>query len=290
MRRYILKKIEILIIITLCLCFSGCKQYGEKRIVNFITVDSDKISIYYDDFSQDNPVYLVEERINSGISNTLVKLLSEANYDLKLCRYVIVSDNILNNCINELFFALTDNRFAPDVIVLKGETNLSAEKYEKADKLTYPLYNYKTENDMISCVVEQLDNNEKIIIIDNKIYKQLDGQQSFVFDILSKRIKNGIYVFESNNEVLSAELEMIDVYYYVKNDILYINVTAVMKGYKGASSKDNDKKAVEKDVEESISSYIEELLNDAIITEKFNLLWYNKINHFIKTEINTNIF
>lgn len=284
-----MKKIKTLIIIAMCLSFVGCKEYGEKRIVNFITIDDAKIAVYYDDFSKENPEYVVEERKNNGISNTLVRLLSEADYDLKLCKFAVVSKDILDSNINELFFALTDSRFAPDIVILEGETDLSPKEYEKIDKLSYPLYNYKIQNNAISCVVERVNDNEKNIIIDNKIYKRLTEQQSFVFDILSQTIKNGRYIFECNNEILSVELDKIKVYYYVKNDTVHINITAVMKNYKGASSNKNDKKSVEKMVEHNISKRIKELLYDTLITTNFNLLCGNNAEGCKKTEVNINI-
>jgi hypothetical protein len=61
--------------------------------------------------------------------------LSEDDYDLKLCRFAVVNSDIADNSMNELFFALTDNRFAPDIIILEGDTNIEAEEYQKIDAI-----------------------------------------------------------------------------------------------------------------------------------------------------------
>ena len=284
-----MKKIEILVIAFICLVFTGCKEYGEKRIVNIITADRDKIAVYYYDFSGEAPAYLKEEKDNNGIKNTLVQILSESDYDLKLCRYAVVSSEIIRNNINELFFSLTDCRFAPDIIIVEGETEISPEEYEKNDKHTYPLYNYSVNDNMITCVVEKADNNEKNIIIEGGLYKQLDEQQSFAFDILSRTKKQGIYKFEKNGEVFSAELKNINTFNYIKNNTLYINVTAFMKSYKGMPAGEEAKKILETMIEKDIYKNIAELLEDKILTEKFNLMLYGDLENYKDINVNINI-
>ena len=97
-------------VLIFCLILCGCKEYGEKRIVNFVTIDEEKISVIYYDFTSEKPSYIEEEKENKGINSTLVSIFSENYYNLKLCRFVIVSENILKNSFKELYFALTDNR------------------------------------------------------------------------------------------------------------------------------------------------------------------------------------
>ena len=285
-----MKIIKILIVAAVCLVFTGCKEYGEKRIVNLITVNSDKIAVYYYDFSKEEVTYLKEEKVNTGIKNTLVSMLSEADYDLKLCRYAVVSDEIIHNKIKELYFALTDNRFAPDIIILEGKTNLEPEEYKKTDEYAYPLYNYSVKNNMISCAVEKLDNNEKSIVIDNSFYRLLNRQQSFAFDILSRTKKQGTYVWENNETELSAELDKINTFYSVENRTLYINITAVIKSYKGMQAGSEYKKIIKDLIEKDICNNVTEMLEDKIMTNKFNLLLYEKSEHYDKINVNVNVF
>ena len=284
-----MKKIEILVVAFICLIFTGCKEYGEKRIVNIITADSDKIAVYYYDFSGEEPAYLKEEKDNNGIKNTLVQILSEADYDLKLCRYAVVSGEIISDNINELYFALTDSRFAPDIIIVEGETNVAPEEYEKNDKYAYPLYNYSVNDNTITCVVEKADNNEKNIIIEGGFYKQLDEQQSFAFDILNRTKKQGTYKFEKNGEVFSAELKNINAFNYVKDNMLYITLTAVMESYKGMPAGEKDKKIFENLLEKDIYKNITELLEDKMLTDKFNLMLYDDSKDYKNINLNINI-
>ncbi|MBR2028899.1 MAG: hypothetical protein IKA10_07950 [Oscillospiraceae bacterium] len=284
-----MKKVKLITVAVVCLLFTGCKEYGEKRIVNFVTADSDKIAVYYYDFSKEEPGYIREEKENKGIKDTLVQILSEEDYNLKLCKYAVVSKDITGDSINELFFGLTDCRFAPDIIILEGETNLDPEEYEKADRYAYPLYNYKVKETLVTGTVEKLNGNEKNIIIAGKLYKQLDGRQSFVFDILNRTKKQGIYVFENKGEILSAELEAINCYQFIKNNALNINITAVMKSYKGMPSEKQYKKTVEVLLEKDICKNIEDLISDEQITENFDLLWKVKNVDYDKITINVNI-
>lgn len=282
-----MKTIKILIIAVLCAFFVGCKEYGEKRIVNFITLDKDSIALYYYNFNKEDK-FLKEERENTGIKNTLIQMLSENQYDLKLCRYAIITSDITND-INELFFALTDSRFAPDIIILEGETNLDAEEYIKADNTSYPLYNYKINNNLISCVIEKFNENEKNIVINNKVYKKLYEQQSAVFDILDKSEKHLTYVFESDGKKISAELDNINTFYYIKANTVGINITATMKSYKGMAAGEGEKRLVKELLEKDIKQNVIELISDKTIAETFNLLWYSNIENIESFNINVNI-
>ena len=284
-----MKKIKAVIIAVICLIFTGCGECGEKRIVNFITVDREKISVYYSDFSDKKPAYIKVEKENKGIKNTLTDILSEDDYDLKLCRFAVVNSDIADNSMNELFFALTDNRFAPDIIILEGDTNLKADEYQKINKSLYPVYNYNIKNGSLSGIVEQLEGKEKKIIINDKLYKKLNEQQGFVFDVLNNSIKNEMYVIENNGEIYSAELENINRCYSVTKDTLCINITATIKSYKGAPSNVTDKERIEKLVEADIKKNAGELLRDKTITENFNLLLNEKTDDFKKIEIDVNI-
>jgi len=283
-----LKIIRLCLVFLVLLLLTGCKEYGEKRIVTLFMADSEKVSLYYYDFSAEKPTYLKEEKDNNGLKNTLTEMLAENDYDLKLCKYAVVSEDIINN-INELYFALTDTRFAPDIVVLKGDTNKTAEEYIELKKDRYPLYNYRYRDESTSCIVENAEDEEKNIIINNMLYKTLNRQQGFCIDILADNSNTGVYYFVKDEKNYSAELSGINTFHSVRDNILYININAVLKSYKGMPSDKNCKKQMEKMLAEDIRYNIKSLLSDKTITEKFDILWYKNVENFEKININVNI-
>ena len=286
-RRKVLKIVKVLVLLV-CILFTGCREYGEKRIVSTVVVDNDKVLLYYYDFSQENPVFLKEEKQNTGIENTLTDLLSHNDYNLKLCKYAVVSEDIVDGRINEMFYALTDNRFATDVVIIEGDTGLSAEDYEKINKKDYPVYNYRVKNNSINAVVEKMSSEEKKIIIENKTYRELDSSQSFVFDVITNVSDGGNYIIKHNEKTIAAELEKPDTFFHIKNNILYMNITAVLKSYKGVPADIYNKEWVRSLLEKDMYYQVKNLIEDKIITENFDLIWYGKVGSFndIKIEVN----
>lgn len=284
-----MKKLSVFIVLFAAVLMTGCKEFGEKRIVTLLLADREKISVYYYDFSAENPTYLKEEKENNGIKNTLTELLSENDYDLKLCKYAVVSEDIIKNNINELFFALTDTRFAPDIVILQGDTQADAEKYMELKKDNYPIYNYNFDNGLIDAIVETADGGEKNVIVDNSLYKKLDEQQAFVLDMLCNKVKNGEYIFEYENENLSANLDMINTYYSVSNNVLKISINAVIKNYKGLPADKKYKQQISELLKSDIKSNAEILMKDSFIAENLNLLWFKDVKEFNKIKIEVNV-
>lgn len=284
-----MKKLSIVIVFLAAICMTGCKEYGEKRIVTLLLADKEKIAVYYYDFSAEKPTYLKEEKVNNGIKNTLIELLAENDYDLKLCKYAVVSEDVIKNDINELFFALTDARFAPDIVILQGDTEADAEKYMELEKDNYPIYDYNFDNGLIDAAVEMADSDEKNIIIDNNLYKKINDRQSFVLDMLCNKVKGGEYIFQQGNKNLSANLDRINTYYSVKNGVLKISITAVVKSYKGLPSDKKYKQQLSDLLKTDIKSNAESLLKDSLIAENLNLLWFRQVKEFSKIKVETNI-
>ncbi len=282
-----MRKIKIFLIITIVIMLTGCKDYGEKRIVKLLSVDQNYVSVYYYDYSKKEVEYLKEEKEYGDIGNALTEILGEEKYDLKLCQYAVVDSDVVENHLKELFFALTNSKFSPDISIIEVENIYKAEEYIKHKMLNYPVYTYKINQDTISGIVDNPDTKEKHIIISDKIYKTLTPQQSFVFDIINKKMNNGIYSFEENEKKYAVNLENIDVFYYVKDRTLYMQFSANIKSYKGAPSGEPNKSELRNIVVKSMRENIQSLLEDNVIEENFNLLWYRNVNEFdnIKLDI-----
>ena len=160
-----MKKYSVLIICLICLALSGCREYGEKRIVKLITIDANNISLHYYDHSAAKPAYLVEKGENKGIENTLTELLSQNEYDLKLCKYAVCDSNTVLYKAGELYDALIKTKFSPDIIIIQGDTTTESEKVVNISGKNYPIYNYYAENGRITGIIENLEDTQKNIII-----------------------------------------------------------------------------------------------------------------------------
>ena len=284
-----MNKIKILIVVAIVIMLSGCKDYGEKRIVKLLTVDQSKVSIYYYDYSKEEVDYLKEEREYTDIGNVLTDILSEEDYELKLCQYVVVEKEVIHNKLNELFFSLTNSKFSPDIAIIETENPEDIKKYIDLKQRNYPIYTYCIDGNTISGVIENPDTMEKDIIISDNVYKILTPQQSFIFDIINKKINKGIYFFENEGKKYSINFDNLDVYCYVKDDILYMNFSGNIKNYKGAPSGDKDKKKLIELAQKNIQEVVSSIISDDIIAEKFNILWYRQVDYFDSIIININI-
>lgn len=283
----IIKSATVILLSVLILC--GCSSYGEKRIVKLITIDRDSVKLHYYDYSKDDPSFLVEEKHNSGVENTLVELLSEAEYDLKLCQYAVCSSDMVKNSTAEIYSALINTKFSPDITIIVGDTADKAETYTKMKTGDYPLYTYKEDYKGITGVVENYDKKEKEIIISSRYYKTLDDRSSFVFDVLSGNIKNGVYAFERNGENISVTLENIMVFHSAEKDMLKINITARLKSYKGLPADEINKSKAALYAQADIAATARALTDDAYLAENLNLLWYGKTANFDGVKINVKI-
>jgi len=282
-------KIKILILFMVCVFFSGCEEYGEKRIVKLITVDGDNISLYYYDYSQDKPTYLKEEKKNNGIKNTLVELLSENEYDLKLCKYAVCDTEVVMEETDIVYKTLIDAKFSPDICILEGDTKTDGEKYIEQKNKNYPVYSYKVSDAGITGVVEKADENIKNIIINSRNYKTLGREESFVFDLLGNNVKNGTYVFEHKENIMSAVLERISTFCYEDNNILNITLSAELKSYKGMAAGKDNKEDFIGILQNNLHNKAEEILQDKYIKDSFSLLWYKKAENFDAIKINIEI-
>jgi len=284
-----MKLSKILVILVLVLSVTGCKEYGEKRIVKLLTISDDKISIYYYDYSADKPSYNVAEKENTGIENTLVQLLSDHEYDLKMCRYVVCDSNIIENNIEELFNGLVNSKFSMDTVIIQGDTDAEPEKYTELKKYSYPIYSYYVENGKINGIAENATDNTKNVIADSKLHTILTQQQSFAFDIIKNNIDNGTYVFEHNGVQLSANLENITVFCTVKNDTAHITVDAMLKSFKGMPSNKTSKQQFMEIAQNSIKNNIIYLLDDRCMTENLKLNWFDNLGSCNAVDIQVNL-
>ncbi len=284
-----MNKIKILFIIVMIIMLSGCKNYGEKRIVKLLTINQSKISIYYYDYSKDEVGYLKEEREYTDIGNSLTDILSEKDYELKLCQYAVVEDEVIHNKLNELFFSLTNSKFSSDIAIIETENFEDIEKYIDLKQRNYPIYTYWINENTVSGVIENPDTMEKDIIIANNVYKTLTPQQSFIFDAINKKVKKGIYFFEEDEKKYSINLDNIDIYYYVKDEVIYMNFSCNIKNYKGAPSGQKNKSELINLAKKNLQEVITSIISDDIIRDKFNLLWYRQVEYFDSVSININI-
>ena len=283
-----MKKIKLLLLLVCCM-LTGCREYGEKRIVSTVVADKEAVAVYYYDFTGDKPDYQKEERYNQGLKSTLTEILSQNDYSLKLCRYAVVSEDIIAEGVDKIFYALTDNRFALDMVIIEGDTGLDAEEYEKIDKNGYPIYNYSFSNIGVDAVIENMSSDEKKLIVENKVYRQLNPSQSFVFDIVNNTENDGIYTIISDKTTIMAQLDKINTFYCIQNAELNINITAILKSYKGMPSDRKTKEYVCSQLEKDIEYQTKTLLEDKIITDRFDLLWYRQAGKYEDVKINVNV-
>ena len=284
-----MKKYKIAIVLIMLLMFTGCNEYGEKRIVKLLTINEENITLYYYDYSKDKPVYLTETMVNTGIENTLTDLLSIAEYDLKLCEYAVCSEDVIENNMTELFEGLINSKFSPCIVVVEGKITGDDEKYIDIEKKNYPLYTAHMTEAGVTSIVENADNYEKKIITDGVLYKTLYQQESFVLDVLGGKIKQGTYIFESAGKKYAVKLENIKLNYSFDGNNLNLKIDAVLKSYKGLSSNKEDKKLISEMAERSIKKNADNIFNDALLTDKFKLLWYKAINDVNQINVSVNI-
>jgi len=98
-----------------------------------------------------------------------------------------------------------------------------------------------------------------------------------------------VYYFLYGGENYSAQLNTISTFNSVKDNTLYINISAVLKSYKGMPSGKKYKRKMEKILAEDIAHNVKEVLSDKVITERFDILWYKNVEDFGKININVNI-
>lgn len=280
-----MKRLNIVLLLSVLTLFTGCREYGEKRIVKLVTIDKENVSLYYYDYSSDKPAYLTETAKNNGVEDTLTQLLSENDYDLKLCQFAVCEASIVNENMENLFFALTNSKFSPHISVIIGDTTEESAKYIDYDDSSYTLFTYMVNENNITGIVENPDENTKNVIIDNKLYRQLSSQQSFVLDILGKKLKEGIYAFKYNDKNFSAQLENITVFYSVKDKIMTVNISAILKSYKGMASNEKAKKEFLAILSNQFKKDAADLFSDVKLAQKFNLLWYKNIADFDKVDV-----
>lgn len=280
-----MKKLNLAVIFLLLLMLAGCKEYGEKRIVKLITVNKDDITLYYYDYSLDKPGYSLQTKENTGIQNTLVQLLSENIYDLKLCRYAVCEKDIIEDNIDELVSGLINSKFSTDTVVIQGDTTAAPEKYIQIKNSGYPIYSYYLENGKVNGVAENPDEQNKNIIIQGRLYRVLSPQSSFAMDIIKNNIKKGTYTFKHVADDFSAQLENISVFYSVKNDVAYITVNALLKSYKGMPSNTTDKHTFVSYTQKSLEEDIRTLFDDVYMAEKLKLDWFEKLGDFSSIDI-----
>lgn len=279
----------LILIMSLSMVLTGCKEYGEKRIVKLITIDKENVALYYYDYSAEKPSYLVEQVPNNGIENSMTELLSQNNYDLKLCQFAVCDEQVITSDINGIFFALTNSKFSPHISVVTGEKTDDFEKYIDYPIGSYPLFTYTVEDNNITGIVENVDTKTKKMIIKDNIYTEISADKSFVLDILTGKTKNGIYTFENNDKKFSAVLQNLNSYCYVKNGILNVRITGIIQSYKGMASNENAKTNFEYLLNNHIKNNAELLFNDSMIAESMNLLWYKNISAFNSVKIITEI-
>lgn len=264
---------------------TSCKEYGEKRIVKLLTVDSENVAVYYYDYSKDSVSYLKEETENTDIKNSLTQLLSGSNYDLKLCKYALVEEDIIKTDFENLFYSLTNSKFSPDISILKWNKEDDPVDFINYNYYAYPIYSYNIKNNSISGIVGDTESEEKYVINSGEIYTKLNENQSFALNILNNVAVSGTFTVEKDGEIISVYTERISLFYKVNNGVLNVAVFGDLKSYKGAPSGDDAKKEVSFLAEKELENNIKFLLEDKTIQQEFNLLWYENVENFNKINV-----
>lgn len=280
-----MKVFKMVILSATLLLLTSCGDYGEKRIVKLVTADKETISFYYYDFTQEKPSFAVEQKENTGIENTITDILSENDYNLKLCSFVICDMSVIESNINELTSALLNSRFSPDICIVEGNTQ-DYEKYTDKPKSDYPLYSYNMTDGFINGVVENIDKNEKHIVQQNKVIRTLDRRQSFTVDAIGNIIDKGVYLFENQDKILTANLENINTFYSTENGKVNITLSAILKNYKGMPANKTSKEQFINLLEYNLDKDIREIYDDKILIKCLNLDWYTQLYKTDKIKVN----
>lgn len=284
-----MKKIKTAIVLLLLLFLCGCKEYGEKRIVKLVIIDNENVSLYCYDYSSDKIDYVIEKSPNTGIENTLSQMLSENEYNLKLCKYVVCSDEIIKNFLPEVVDSIINLKFSTDVSIINGNTTENSINYIELNDSRYPVYSYDIAENGINGIVENIDEKTKYIISEDEYIKTLPSNQSVAADIITNMINEGIYVFEFSGKTFSAYLENISTFYTADSDTLNLNITAVLKSYKGLPSNKTDKEYMIKLIKDNLNKDIYNLYADEKVVKTLKLDWVDKIYSTDSIQINISV-
>lgn len=278
-----MKKINLIFLLILLLSLTGCKEYGEKRIVKMLTITQQEISVIYYNYSTHEVQYDKVSKENAGIQNTIVDILKNDRYDLKLCQYCIVDEAIAKEQLTEVFSALNNSKFSPDINLVCTDNFINIEKYLQQTLIKNPIYNFDYRSNTINATLPlKKSENSKIIISDGKKNKIINETQYTILDILTNQSNSYRYNFYEKNQALSADLENATTSYGVKNNTLCIDIFARLVAYRGMSSGDKIKNDFLQILKKSIDSQVRGIYKQEILTDQYNLFWYNQVKPFSK--------
>ena len=60
-----------MVIVLFIMLFTGCSEYGEKRLVKLVTVDKENISVFYYDYSAEAVVDMLSNYLNPKVTEFL---------------------------------------------------------------------------------------------------------------------------------------------------------------------------------------------------------------------------
>ncbi|MBE6887382.1 MAG: hypothetical protein E7484_03060 [Ruminococcaceae bacterium] len=275
-----------LIILSAVLLLTACSDYGEKRIVKLVTVNKENISFYYYDFKAEKPSFVIEQKQNTGIENTMTDILSENDYNLKLCSFVVCDKAVVEDNIGELVSALFNSRFSPDVSVVAGNTEEDCEKYTYMQNGKYPLHSYNMSKEALNGVVENAETHEKYVIYNSKTVRTLDDRKSFAVDAAGNAVTKGVYTFDNQGKTLTANLENINTFYSTENGMVNVTLSAILKNYKGMPANKESKQQFINLLEYNLDKDIRDIYEDSILTECLNLDWFRKAYNTDKIKVN----
>lgn len=294
-----MKKYKIILLIFSLLVFTSCSSNERTgNVVKSLVIQEDlgvykAIFICYD-YSEKEIAYKFVENEAYNINNAVIGLLNKDNFDLKLCEYLILQDSIAEEKLNEVFSVVNSAKFSQGLNLICIKTNKALEKIFISENIENPLCDFIFKDQKVTAQIPMLDGvnyNEinRILIIDNKMYKKLNMQECIVLDMLVQKSKQAKYKFYLDEKEMMANISDIKVVFSDDNAQMTVNIFAQLNSYHGLEAGQKGRKKFIDLFKKELSKTVLSIYNDKVIKDVYHLDWYKKMNNLKSEDIAINI-
>ncbi|MEG0019797.1 MAG: hypothetical protein RR728_04545, partial [Oscillospiraceae bacterium] len=246
-----------------------------------LTVSEKEISVMCYSYGADKVQYDKLAQKNEGLQNSVVELLKDGSFDLKLCQYCIVDSYVAKYQIQELFSALNNAKFSPDINVVAADNFEAIEEYLDGNEVKNPIYNWQLNSKGISAKMPIIGKeNAEIVMLNSCFYTTIKENQAYFIRTITNMPSKGSYNFNYGDKIFSAVLEDANTYYSVKNNVLTVKLMAKLATYRGMTSGKNNREEFIQLAQQTIKREIEAIYEDDGLVEQYNLFWYKKVKEF----------
>lgn len=268
----------LLLLIQMLIFLTGCKEYGEKRIVKMLSITEDEISMLVYNYAGEKVQYDTISKKNDGIQNTIIDILKKEKFDLKLCQYCFIDEATADNKAKEVFLALNSAKFSPDINLVATNDFEDMERHLGEDLIKNPIYNFTYDKGEINGTIP-LENATKseIIIKNSKKQIVINETQLVLLNILTNKTSKHRYNFFYGGQSYSADLENATTSYGAQNNTLDVEIFTRLVSYKGMSVGQKEKREFETIMRQSMEEEAEKIFKNTDLTEEYNLFWYNNV-------------